>query len=68
MGFPNYIVDEQLKCRINVNQQNKHCTIRPCQQTFFKHSYINQMYYNYKSDEKIFKTLIHRNILPTDIN
>ena len=24
------------------------------------------MYYNYKSDEKILKTLIHRNILPTD--
>ena len=26
------------------------------------------MYYNYKSDEKILKTLIHRNILPTDPN
>ena len=24
------------------------------------------MHYNYKSDEKILKTLIHRNILPTD--
>ena len=23
------------------------------------------MHYNYKSDEKILKTLIHRNILPT---
>ena len=28
--------------------------------------YRNQMHYNYKSDEKILKTLIHRNILPTD--
>ena len=28
----------------------------------------NQMHYNYKSDEKILKTLIHRNILPTDPN
>ena len=30
--------------------------------------YRNQMLYNYKSDEKILKTLIHRNILPTDPN
>ena len=26
------------------------------------------MHYNYKSDEKILKTLIHRNLLPTDPN
>ena len=26
------------------------------------------MHYNYKSDKKILKTLIHRNILPTDPN
>ena len=26
------------------------------------------MHYNYKSDEKILKTLTHRNILPTDPN
>ena len=26
------------------------------------------MHYNYKSDEKMLKTLIHRNILPTDPN
>ena len=26
------------------------------------------MHYNYKSDEKILKTLIQRNILPTDPN
>ena len=30
--------------------------------------YRNQMHYNYKSDEKIMKTLIHKNILPTDPN
>ena len=30
--------------------------------------YRNQMHYNYKSDEKILKTLIHRNILPTEPN
>ena len=30
--------------------------------------YRNQMHYNYKSDEKIWKTLIHKNILPTDPN
>ena len=26
------------------------------------------MHYNYKSDEEILKTLIHRNMLPTDPN
>ena len=30
--------------------------------------YLNQMHYDYKSDEKILKTLNHRNILPTDPN
>ena len=49
----------------NVNQQNKHCTTLPSQQTYIKRFYRNQMLYNYKSDEKILKTLIHRNILPT---
>ena len=52
----------------NVNQQNKHCTTPPSQQTYIKLFYRNQMRYNYKSDEKILKTLIHRNILPTDPN
>ena len=33
-------------------------------QTFYR----NQMHNNYKSDEKILKTLIHKNILPTDPN
>ena len=68
-GFPNFIVDEQIKCMIkNVNQQNKHCTTPPSQQTFIKLFYRNQMHYNYKSDEKILKTLIQRNIHPTDPN
>ena len=60
-GFSNYIVDEQIKRMIkNVNQQNKHYTTPPSQQTF-----INQMHYNYKSDEKILRTLFQRKILPT---
>ena len=68
-GFPNYIVDEQIKRMIkNVNQQNKQCTTPSSQQTYIKLFYRNQMHYNYKSDEKILKTLIHRNILPTDPN
>ena len=68
-GFPNYIVDEQIKRIIkNVNQQNIHCTTPPSQQTYIKLFYCNQMLYNYKSDEKILKTLIHRDILPTDPN
>ena len=68
-GFPNYIVDEQIKRMIkNVNQQNKQCTTPSSQQTYLKHFYRNQMHYNYKSDEKIMKTLIHKNMLPTDPN
>ena len=52
-GFPNYIVDEQIKRMIeNVNQQNIHCTTPPSQQTYIKLFYRNQMHYNYKSDEK----------------
>ena len=36
-GFPNYIVDEQIKRMIkNVYQQNKHCTAPPSQQTYIK--------------------------------
>ena len=69
-GFPNYIVDEQIQRVIkNVNQQNKHCTTPSSQQIYIKlFFYCNQMHYNYKSDEKIFKTLIHKNILSTDPN
>ena len=52
----------------NVNQQNKQCTTTSSQQTYIKLFYRNQMHYNYKSDEKILKTLIHKNILPTDPN
>ena len=52
----------------NVNQQNEHCITLPSQQTYIKLFYRNQMHYNYKSDEKILKTLTHRNILPTDPN
>ena len=65
-GFPNYIVDEQIKRMIkNVHQQNKQCTTPSSQQTYIKLFYRNQMHYNYKSDEKFLKTLIHKNILPT---
>ena len=52
--FPIYTVEEQIKQIIkNVNQENKHCTTPPSQQTYIKHFYRNQMHYNYKSDEKI---------------
>ena len=37
-GFPNYIVEEQIKRTIkNVNQQNIHCTNLPSQQTYKAH-------------------------------
>ena len=52
----------------NVNQQNKHYTTPSSQQTYIKLFYCNEMHYNYKSDEKILKRLIHRNILPSDPN
>ena len=66
---PNYIVDEQIKRMIkNVNQQNKHCTTPSSKQTlsnFFTATkcttIINQM-------KKNKKTLIQKNILPTDLN
>ena len=68
-GFPNYIVDEQIKRMIkNDNRQNKHSTTPLPQstniyQTFFTvtkcTTIINHM-------KKILKTLIHRNILPTN--
>ena len=68
-GFPNYIVDEQIKRMIkNVNQQNKHCTTPSSQQTYIKLFYRNQMHNNYKLDEKNIKTLIHRSILSTNPN
>ena len=55
-GFPNCIVDGQIKCLIkNVSPQNKHCTTPTSQQTFIQNFYCNQMQYNYKSDEKILK-------------
>ena len=41
----------------NVNQQSS-------QQTYIKLFYRNQMHYNYKSDEKILKTLIHKKYSP----
>ena len=52
----------------NVNQQNKLCSTHPVNKHISNFFYRNQMHYDYKSDEKILKTLIHRNILPTDPN
>ena len=67
--FDHTFIDEQIKRMIkNVNQQNKQCTTPYSQQTYIELFYCNQMHYNYKSDEKILKTLIHKNILPTDPN
>ena len=41
-GFPNYIVDEQIKRMIkNVNQQNKHCTT-PHQSTNIYQTFLLQ--------------------------
>ena len=42
--------------------------LHPVNKHISKFFYRNQMLYNYKSDEKILKTLIHKNILPTDPN
>ena len=42
-------------------------TLQP-KQKFIKLLYCNQMPYNYELDENILKTLIKRNILPTDPN
>ena len=52
-GFPNNFVDEQIKRMIkNVNQQNKHCTTPPSQQTYIKLFYRNQMHFNFISHQR----------------
>ena len=64
-GFPNYIIDEQIKRTIrNINQHNKHHHNQTNKQKFIKHFYRNQMHHIYKLDQNISKTLIKRNILP----
>ena len=69
MGFLSILLMIKLNVWLNnVNQQNKHCTTPPSQQTFIKHFYRNRIHYNYKLGEKILKTLIQINILPTDPN
>ena len=40
----------------------------PSQQAFIKFFKCNQMHCNYKLDENILKSLIQRNVLPTDTN
>ena len=47
---------------------NKNTNTPLSQQAVIKLFYRNQMHYNYKLDENILKTLIQRNILPTDPN
>ena len=62
-GFPNNIVDEQIKRMIkNVIQQNKHSDTPANKQAFIKLFLHN----NGKSDEHILKTLIQKNIITTD--
>ena len=61
-GFPNYIVNEQIKPTIkNVSQQNEHCNTPPNKHEFIKLFYSNQMPYNYKLDENVLKKLIQIN-------
>ena len=43
-------------------------TLHPVIKHLSNFFYCNQMHYNYKSDKNILKTLIQRNILPTDSN
>ena len=54
----------------NVNQQNIHCTTPPSQQTYIKLFTVTKCttIIDELSDEKILKTFIQRNILPTDPN
>ena len=68
-GFLNYIVDEKTKRTIkNVTQQNIHCNTPTNEQEFTKYFYHNQMHHSNKLNENILKTLIQRNILPSDPN
>ena len=53
MGSLTKFVDERIKRTIrNVSQQNKNCN------NLLNFFYRNQMHYNYKLDENIFKMLI----------
>ena len=56
-GFPNYIVDEQVKRMIkNVSQQNKHCNTPPNKQAFIK-PFFTAPQLNYELDKHISKNI-----------
>ena len=69
MGFLTILLMNKLNVwlKILTNKINT-VLLHPVNKHISNFFYRNQMHYNYESDEKILKTLIHRNIVPTDPN
>ena len=69
MGFLTILLMNKLNVwsKMLTNKINS-VLLHPVNKQISNFFYRNQMHYNYKSDEKILKTLIHENILATDPN
>ena len=64
-GFPNHIVDAEMKHFINKTEQHNIDNTLNHKQSINLY-YKNQFHSNYKIDEHILKNLIQKNVLPTD--
>ena len=65
-GFPNYIVDTEIKYFINKTKQRNIGNTLNHKQSINLY-YKNQFHSNYKIDEHILKNLIPKSILSTDL-
>ena len=65
-GFPNYLVDKQIKLMIdNKNKINDKIYVTQNNYNHINSLYCNQMHPNFRFDEKILKNIIHR--LPSQL-
>ena len=64
-GFPNYIVDTEIKHFINKTEPHNIENILNHKQSINLY-HKNQFHSNYKIDEHILKNVIQKNVLPTD--
>ena len=68
-GFPNYLIDEQIKLMINnTNKINDKNYVTHNNYNHINLFYCNQVHLNFKLDEKILKNIIHRYPSPIDNN
>ena len=66
-GFPNYIVDTEIKQFIDKPKQPYIANNLHRKQSINLY-YKNQLHTNYKIDEQILKNLIHKNVLTSEPN